>query len=235
MYILVLSGLTGLIAGSLARRRRPGSNLAAIMGVLGGVMFLAGLFLPLLPQEGGSFIAMMPVQMLKAGQGVVAAIGAIVALGMLLWVIASIISLCNIPGRRAGAAKSMGTSSFVCLLIGSMALLLALMISTLGGVRNASQFGLAVLMTLKMILWIIGLLLMLPMGLAAVAISLNNDPALVPAFAAPPIVPTIVPTVGAMAPNSSQARLQELQGLFEKGLITSQEYEAQRNKIITSL
>ncbi len=235
IYILVLSGLTGLLAGAMAKRHRPGSALAAIMGILGGLMFPAGLFLPIMPKNSGSCVAMMPVNLMRMGNESATVTGAIIALGLLLWLIASVICLCNIPGRRAGAARSMGTSSYVCLMIGAGALLLALMISVLGSIRNNEQFGPAVLMMLKMIMWIVGLLMMLPMGLAAVAISLSNDPEIVPAYGAPPVAATIVPATAATIPHSSQARLQELQGLFEKGLITSQEYEAQRNKIITSL
>jgi hypothetical protein len=234
IYVLILSGLTGLLAGSMAKRHRPGSNLAAILGILGGLMFPAGLFIPIMPKVGGSSLAMIPVEMMRTNIQVAMVTGAVIALGMLLWLIASIICLCNIPGRRPGAARSMGASSFTCMMIGAGSLLLALIITFTSSIGDKAQYGPALMVMLKMIFGIVGLMLMLPMGLAALAISLNNDAELVQAYAAPPIA-GMTPAMAATISHSSQARLQELQGLFEKGLITSQEYEAQRNKIISSL
>jgi len=225
IYVLILAGLTGLLAGCLAKRHRPGSSLASIMGILGGLMFLGGLFLPVMPKASGACLAMTTLELLRMKQGMAVATGAMLSLGMLLWAIAAIISFFNIPGRRDGPARSMGSSAYACMVIGATTLLLAFLVTTFSSVRGETQILMVAAVSVKTLLWIIGVFLILPMGLAGVAISLSSAAAI-----APP--PSLVTTPGA---HISQDRLQELLGLYERGMITRQEYEEQRSRIISSL
>ncbi|MDP6635417.1 MAG: SHOCT domain-containing protein [Phycisphaerae bacterium] len=235
IYVLILFGVTGLLAGSLAKTQRPRSLFASIMGILGGAMLLGGLLIPLSSGKAESCLIMVPVNLIKMERGAPAATGAFIGLTILLWAIAAIISFCNVPGRRSSAAKSMGSSTYTCLVIGSITLVIAILIIVFSQVPEA-QIGPVALGMLKMILWITGLFLILPLGLAALAISLQNEPVVPLVVPAPAVVPVVVPAVVASpGAHSNQARLAELQRLLEQGAITGQEYDEQRNKIISSV
>jgi len=229
IVILLVGGFTGLLAGNVARKQRGGSMLAAIMGIVGGAMMLGGLFIPMSKRVSKSFLAMLPFSMFESNDGVTVGIGAILLLVMLLWAIAAVISFCNVPGRKGPTAQALGRSASGCMTGGSVLLILVFLVIFFAANRNNPDPVPAGVGMITVILGVSGMILILPLGLAALAVGLERTPVLATAVGmggSPQMM---------QGTPSSQARLQELQRLLEHGAITGQEYEDKRRKILESL
>lgn len=214
-------GLTGLLAGSLARRHRPKSNIAAIMGIVGGVLFLGSLLLPIFFTDIRATRFALPFHLYGAKNGRVAAMTLFMILSMLSWIVACILCFANTPRRGTDSAKAMSIRAFKYFWIGAVLAFLTALFFMCGGITEASQFGIKMLGVSKNSFWVVGTFLMLPLGLAGLTVMLPNMP-----VGAAKVVPSA---------QSSEDRLHEIQRLHEQGLITQEEYEDLRSEIISSL
>ena len=222
IYFLVSLGLTGVLAGSLARRYRPRSNLAAIVGIVGGVLFLAGMLLPVLPKDAGVVLLAVPFKLFDAEKDLATAIGVLVLLAMVAWIIASILCFTNVPRRGGGSAKAMGAGTFYTFLAGAILLFVAILVPVCADNHDAAQFGASILAFGKLSSWVTGSFLILPLGLAGLTIAVHDTPLSLVKASRP-------------ATQSSGDRLHELDRLHEQGMISDEEYKEQRTRILSSL
>ena len=222
IYFLVSLGLTGLLAGSLARRYRPKSNFAVIIGIVGGVLFLGGLLLPVLPKDAGTVLLAMPFKLFDAGKDMARAVGTLILLAMVCWIIASILCFANIPRRSTRSAKVISVAASWSFFIGGVLLFIAILIPVCANNSDASQLGANLLILAKITTWVLGGFLILPLGLVGLTVAMQD------------LFVGVVKVAQPAAPSLDN-RLIELQRLHEQDVITQEEYEKQRSKIISSL
>jgi hypothetical protein len=183
--VIGLIAFAGLFAGSRARALRPSSAAAAVLGAVGGGMFILSLFLT---TPAGEMSLVQPFTMLfgerprgmSAGDSGVVVFMALVAIVHMLCLIgSSILCLINASttrtdaGPRAALAFRLWVWSMLVLLVGfSVGLVIALS----EGVPAEAAMP-AVTMIVKMLIWIAGLMLLALAGLTEVIVSGSPEPA----------------------------------------------------------
>jgi hypothetical protein len=162
IIIIFALALMGLFVGSRARFFRPGSQAAAIIGTVGGILvlailgtvggivLLAGLVLPVLPGKAGPFPVPAPGSLLGA-LGLLAMVGCLIASSILC-----IMNAVHGPNSRRRAELA-----FLLLVAGCAALAISLLVAL--GEQPIGYFA-AFLSLTKYGCWAAGLFLPVPVG-----------------------------------------------------------------------
>jgi len=260
MVVIEHLAFLGLFVGSRARCFRPASLAAAIIGTVGGGLYLVSLVLPLLPPEAGSIELIRPFRALENKDTVIPALGMVTMMGCLM----AASTLCIVNVRRNSYAEGLARKAFELLVVAYVSLFAAGMAEA--AKRLVSQPGVrgelvlaALLETIKSLCWIVGPLLLIPVGLTDLLVNLLPPPAVpvvpvdmvaVPvAPVAAPIAAYAAPMVEAAAPFAGPAppvapgvpradartRFAELKQLLDDGLITPDEYQRKKTELLERL
>ena len=175
-FLTSLAGFVGVFVGSRARCFRPASMAAAVIGFVGGIVYLIALVLPVLPSELGTIELLAPFRLLnERGMEV---FGAAWLAGIGFMIPAALLCILNL-GQRADPAR-LARTAFTLLVVGcSLAGAIAFIqpVSQLGEVAEPLRgivLGAVITMTGKLVCWMLGLLLLVPVGLTDLVINLSR-------------------------------------------------------------
>ena len=227
---LAVAGIGGILTGALANAARPASRIALCVAGLGGLCYLGGLAAPFALGRPQRSAVLMAVNRLRNPGGF--GVGFALSLGIALVCVASLVCVANLIRWRATRGLAQVTLG---LLVAAMALgaaaraapaLAPLLRSGRPGLWAAFALALA---ASKYVLWFGGLILLAPAGAADLITNLARPPAVVPG--------TAPGSGGATGPPTPSAidRLTELQSMREQGLITDNEFETKRRRIVDEI
>ncbi|HUT32645.1 MAG TPA: SHOCT domain-containing protein [Planctomycetota bacterium] len=239
--VCTLLGTAVLYAGCRSRCFRPWSRAAAIIGAIGGVVYIVSLVLP--ERSGGDIGIVQQFKMLDTRRVLVEGIVQLAATG--LAVVASVLCFINIPlapkGQKVG--RTAFWLLFVSLLLGYYGM--AFVTGLQGGDAPAELIPAILVATLKMVSCVLGTVLLVAVGLADLIVNVSGGGAPAAAAGGPPLysprpaAPYGGPSPYAGAPaapqDDSSARLQRLHDMFARGLISPAEYEQKKNEILSRM
>jgi len=189
--VLGLLAFLGLFVGSRARCFRPASLTAAIIGALGGGLYLVNLLLPLYPSAMGSIALLRPLKLMELGDQALV-VGLITLGAMACMIAASILCIVNVvQGTRAQRLAHIAFRLFltaIVLLVGAELVPTFWRIGQVEGVQVVASL----LSSVKGLLWLGGLFLLIPVGITDLVVSLGPVPAPV---ARPAMAPSFAPVV----------------------------------------
>ena len=219
--VLLVAGLIGLFVGIRSRQLCPGSRLAGIIGVIGGVFFLLWLVLPK-PHEGfASTELMRSLDLLGRRRRVYLGLGAFASWACL----AAASVLCFVNVVRGPRARGLARAGLVLFVLSFIFGGLGAFGHALGFVGVGGLGGRMVLFHAKWFCWRTALVLLIAFGLADVVAVLSRRASLAaPARHGPP------PVVEAI-----RKRLVELRAMLDGGLIAAAEYDEKKAGILAEL
>jgi hypothetical protein len=230
--LLFLLAFLGLFIGSRARCHRPASQVAAIIGIVGGILYGVNLLLPVLPEEAGTLQLIAPFKMIEHGRESGAVIMAVGLLGMMACLISSSV-LCILNIAHRPNAQGIAQKAFLLLVLAFVVLGGAVLVSWVVAVSESSRpgrgdrVGAELVNLAKMVCWLAGMLLLIPVGLTDLLVNLT-PPGPAPAGHGPATPPS-----GTL--DDPPARLAKLKKLLDDGLITPEEYERGKSEIMARL
>jgi hypothetical protein len=243
-------GLSGVLAGCIAKRQRPGSKVISIVGIVGGAMLVGAMLLPVLPGYAGRLILGIPFKMFSKADGTLEHMMALLLIGgFLAWLASGILSIVNIPSRREDSAGMIADRTFQVFMGGVGLLLFASLLSIFEADGAGFVFA-GFLGIIKVWLFIAGFFAMIPLGAAGLMVAIEDGglgsvfqaranagakrPARVRVATsrapAPPGAASRAPA--AQEQMSPEMALLQLQRLYEQGRITAEQYEQQRRQIM---
>lgn len=221
--LIGLFALMGLFVGSRARYYCPDSQVAAIIGIIGGILYVVNLLLPVLPPEAGSVNLVLPFKMLAQGDMTFLSLGMLGMTGCL----ASASIFCIINVARRPDAQEIAERAFRLLVIAFVVLAGGIQLEIF---KAAGGWGLLALIALvKFACWIGGLLLLVPVGATDLLVNLTYAlaaPEEEAVEAAPPPPPPVAPA------DDVARRLARLKRLVEDGSITAEEFESRKAELL---
>jgi hypothetical protein len=216
--LIGLLAAVGLFVGSRARHYRPASQAAAVIGIIGGILCLLNLVLPVLPPEAGSILLLAPFKLLEFSGAAFVGLGVLAMMGCL--VAASVLCIVNVKPRRN--SQMLAQVAFLLQVSGYAVYGFFMLVGIMGAGGSRGQ-GTALLLLIKMGCWIVGLLLLIPVGLTDLVVNLTPPGRAM--AGREPRGPTAPPRGQPLGP---QARLAYLKKLLDGGLLSPEEYERKR-------
>jgi len=168
--VFSLAGCGGILAGIRALHYRPGSRPAAVIGAVGGGLYLVSLFLPVLPKEMGRIAFLVSFKVFGQPSSIPLGLG---MLGqMVCLMLASVICLMTLA--RMPAARELADGAFKFVIWSAVVYLLGVILQTLFTMDGpASHFLCFLSVMVKVTFWVVGLFLLLPVGLADLIVNLT--------------------------------------------------------------
>jgi len=180
-----LVAFTGLYAASRARFFRPASRAAAIIGALSGGVCLVHLVVPVLPSGIGKIELMVPFKLMAHEEVVWLGAARLGSMGCMI--AASVICIMN-ARRRPGAqrlAQQAVRLIWIAIAVVVGGWFVTGLVSALASGQGGQLVG-DVTRVLKMFCWMLGLVLLLPVGIADLIVNLTPlDRPAAPAAGAP--------------------------------------------------
>jgi hypothetical protein len=223
--VIGLCAFIALLVGIRARYYRPVCQPAAIIGMIGAFLYFLTLVMPV----GPSIPLIAPFQLLSLSGGhPMTVLLAFTMLGTMGCLIAASV-LCIINGSPRWNAQALANRAFSLLVFGFALQLPCALIMVAGGARGPGLLFVLFVVTFvtKVLCWILGLLLLIPVGLTDLLVNLT-PPGPAPAGHGPATPPS-----GTL--DDPPARLAKLKKLLDDGLITPEEYERGKSEIMARL
>lgn len=217
--LLGLFGIMGVFAGSRARSFCPGSRSAAVVGAAGAGLYLLSLVIPTqmpgLRRSSTTIGLIQPFELLGIQE--LATLGIAQIVSMALVIAASI--LCLLNAREGGNAEPLARHAFRLLVGGFLISFVAGMFfgMTAGGGLPGEAIVPVVFLLLKMVCWVMGILLLTPVGLTDLLVNTSSAGSAIG---------------GGEDPARRIARFQKL---LDEGLITPEEFEKKRRDILSGM
>ena len=231
--ILMVIGWIGLFAGGLALRTQRTNRAAAIMAAVGGLVYLTSWFIPgrgetTIPLVA-PFMALGHVKGQALGWAIFLVVCEVVKFGCMLT--ATIMAICysfmKLVNRPTGMIFGLVLWHLITGCVAVSVALFAFVLVKDADVSVIAAVGLSVgTVLLKLGSWIGGLLLLLPMGIADLLLALCVN------VAPPPELQTgYLPPL----PTSQTERMREVTEMYNRGLISFDEYTRKRDQILTQV
>lgn len=224
--MILLFAFVGLFVGSRVRFYRPASQVAAIIGAVGGILCFMSLLLPVLPSEAGGIFLVAPFKILGEGGGVVMGLGLLGTIACLVG--SSILCIMNVRPHRD--AESLGQRASQFLVIALVTFGVCILIEMIRGLTQAGAPGIAVLAVflalVKGACCLVGLLLLLPVGLSDLVVNLT------------PLAPSVTgggPAAPSAPLDDVHVRLARFKKLLDDGSITQAEYDRKKSELMQRL
>jgi hypothetical protein len=235
-YVVFLVAMGLLLGGSRARWHVPWSLLAAVLGTVGGALAIFHLVLPYLPRD--TMPVELAVDLIDTENATVLGIALLLSFG--LTVAAAIVCFANWKRRGRGPGR-LGNTAFWLALSGLLVLFLGIWGEMLDAApsRGSSLLRLTSL-AVKWAVTSLGYLLLLPLGISDLLVSTSRTPDGGVSRTRPRPAPArreedlpVAPV--AAAADDVKDRLQQLKSLYEEGLITQEEFEMKRKRLVEEL
>ena len=207
-----------LFVGTRTLCWRPASRAAAVIAAAGGVLRLVSLFVPVRILFGKSVLFVIPFELFDLEWRIGSA--AVVSLLMVIAVAVHAI-LCWAIRKRAEALSRVA----FWFLAFEFAPLFLVLLAQAGSRLEGTQLIDGFLLVGKFACWILGLLLLVPVGVTDLIVNLTP----------PPADPVAAPATEPREPHDAAARLEQLNVLLQRGLITREEYEQKRGEILSAV
>ncbi|MBM4043214.1 MAG: SHOCT domain-containing protein, partial [Planctomycetes bacterium] len=251
--VCMFAGAAVLYAGCRSRCFRPWSLAAAIVGAIGGAIYVASL---VLPQTAGADIEIVRQFKMLERQTMVEGIVQLVV--TVLALLACVLCFINIPLAPKG--RKLGVAAFWLLLVSMLLCYYGMILvpGLQGGDIPGELILPLIVVTLKTGSFILGTVLLVGVGLADLIVNLSRGGAPAAAAGGPPLYSTPgASPYGAPAPyappspyaapspyggapaappqDDTSARLQRLNDAYARGLISPAEYERKKNEILSRM
>lgn len=243
---LAAAGMALILAGSRARRYRPSSLLGAVVGAVGGAVYVIAMVLPILPKEFGRVPIVAPVVLIigagsSAEPVVTIALGCLDLLAKIFLLVAAAVCLANaaprpVPGIRTRVATRLWIWSVIVLF------LLALVpagADTYTALNSGTAIGQALLelvvpqvsLLVKVALAALALFMLVPVGLTHLIVRLSPpEPEPLPGYAE-----ATGPAVAQAGPAGLETRLKTLKQMLDEGIISQEDFDRKKEEILSEM
>lgn len=245
ILMLAAASWTLLLIGAHSASVRHESRAPAIIGSVGAGLFLLYMFLPLLKTGpfGPQILAVVPFKLLDSGRSSMTTLAGLTGLlALLAGVSASLLAFLSLGSAQTRKALARPGRLLVWL---NLAFLLGIFsVASSSGFFALGREGppvLAVILLIaKSLAWILGILLLIPLGGSELMVCLVDAQGA--ARASPQaglirtaaLAPALALVEGARLPSAT-ARMNELLRLRDAGLINAEEFEEKRLQIVRDL
>ncbi len=156
VYVMSFGSFWGLLICARARWYRPDATAGYIVGVVGALCTFVIFFVP--------FEGSMGIRNVFQVMRFAPVIGAFAIVGSLLVLATALVTVVNTPGRPLETVSKTARLAYVLLLCSWLVSAMIIAIPIVQGMMHAGQIAAAFIMFIKALLWIGGLLLLVPVG-----------------------------------------------------------------------